>query len=83
MTFLAEQYSGFFRRSVAALQSRPEGDALEQLHRLIEAPLTRERVTQLVEAGIAQATRQAQGAVESSVLGNLIGRTLRLSLIHI
>lgn len=77
MTFLAEQYSGFFRRSVAALQSRPEADALEPLHRLIEAPLTRERVTQLVEAGIAQATRQAQGAVEPSVLGNLIGRTLR------
>ena len=31
MTFLAEQYSGFFRRSVAALQSRPEADALERV----------------------------------------------------
>ncbi|MBP8307988.1 MAG: bifunctional [glutamate--ammonia ligase]-adenylyl-L-tyrosine phosphorylase/[glutamate--ammonia-ligase] adenylyltransferase [Burkholderiaceae bacterium] len=77
MTFLAEQYSGFFRRSVAALQSRPEADVLEPLHRLIEAPLTRERVAQLVQEGIAQATGLAHGAVDSSVLGNLIGRALR------
>ena len=77
MTFLAEQYSGFFRRSVAALQSRPEADVLEPLHRLIEAPLTRERVAQLVQEGIAHATGLAHGAVDSSVPGKLVRRALR------
>ena len=77
MTFLAEQYSGFFRRSVTAIQSRPEGGQLEKLHELIESPLTRERVTQLVQEGLAQAAQQAQGAADLAVLGNFTGRALR------
>ncbi len=79
MPFLAEQYSGFFRRSLAALQSRSSDGDQARLAGLIGEPVNPDRVRALVDEGLAEAARRARGAVDASVLGNQIGRALRRS----
>ena len=75
MPFLAEQHSGFFRRSLGALQARADGVA--SLQALIEAPLTPDRVTRLVENWVTQAREPGGAAIEPSIQGDRIGAALR------
>jgi glutamate-ammonia-ligase adenylyltransferase len=75
MPFLAEQHSGFFRRSLGALQARADGVA--SLQALIDAPLTPARVTRLVEDWVTQAREQGGPAIEPSIQGDRIGAALR------
>ena len=75
MPFLAEQHSGFFRRSLGALQARADGVA--SLQALIEAPLTPDRVTRLVEDWVTQAREPGGAAIEPSIQGDRIGAALR------
>lgn len=77
MSYCAERYSGFFRRSLAALTARNDAAALACLQRLIDAPIDRERVRELVEAELAQARQRALGAVDVAFVGDQIGRALR------
>lgn len=75
MPFLAEQHSGFFRRSLGALQARADGVA--SLQALIDAPLSPVRVTRLVEDWVTQAREQGGPAIEPSIQGDRIGAALR------
>jgi len=78
MSYRSEPFSGFFRRSLAALQARDDPHtSLAALDALIAGPIDRDRVRALVADGVARAHAQTATVVDLSVRGEAIGRALR------
>ena len=77
MNFLAEQHSGYFRRTLGALQARGRHEAIERLQALIAAPIDPARVRALVDEGLARASARSVGAVDPALAGAAVGSELR------
>jgi glutamate-ammonia-ligase adenylyltransferase len=77
MSFEAERHSGFFRRSLGALQSRPPEQGVARLQALIDAPIDPPRVQALVDEGLARAARASALSVDPSLPAANLGRELR------
>jgi glutamate-ammonia-ligase adenylyltransferase len=77
MTFVAERHSGFFRRTLGALEANGRADAIARLRELVAAPLDPQAVCGLVDEALAKAAMLAAGAVDPSLVGAAVGRELR------
>jgi glutamate-ammonia-ligase adenylyltransferase len=77
MSFVAESHSGYFRRSLGALEAHGRLEAIERLQALIAAPIDPTQVRLLVDAGLARAAARSVGAVDPAVAGAAVGRELR------
>ena len=74
MSFDAERHSGFFRRSLGALQSRPPEQGVARLQALIAAPIDPARVQALVDEGLARAASASALSVDPSLPAANLGR---------
>jgi glutamate-ammonia-ligase adenylyltransferase len=78
MAYRAEEFSGYFRRSLAALAGRAGREAdLELLEDWIAQPPTPERIAQAVDAHVALALAGAARAVDLEAAGAAVGSALR------
>jgi len=77
MPFVADRHSGFFRRTLGALESRGRHEAIARLHELIDAPLDPAIVRRLVDEAMTSAAAQAAGSVDPAQAGMAVGRELR------
>ncbi|HQP65345.1 MAG TPA: bifunctional [glutamate--ammonia ligase]-adenylyl-L-tyrosine phosphorylase/[glutamate--ammonia-ligase] adenylyltransferase [Quisquiliibacterium sp.] len=77
--YVAERFSGWFRRSLSALDARPPAptEDLPALDDWIAAPLTPARVTEAVERAAHAARAQAAASIDPETGGNAVGRALR------
>ncbi len=77
MSFEAERHSGFFRRSLGALHSRPPAQGVARLQALIATPIDPAGVQALVDEGLARATSASALSVDPSLPAANLGRELR------
>ena len=77
--YVAERFSGWFRRSLSALQARPAAaaDALPALDDWIAEPLVPARVAESVERAARAALERSTGSIDPETGGDAVGRALR------
>ncbi len=77
--YLAEQFSGYFRRSLSAIAARPDEprDALPALADWIAEPLAPQRVIAAAERAAEAARARCGGAIDPETGGDAVGRALR------